>query len=81
MDSASDQIRPGERQVQLADGREVSSCSEEWRAECEARTVLGWPREQRQAFYVSVAKKRGEEAARKLINDVKRLHAATRGAA
>lgn len=32
-------LNPGERMVTLIDGREVSNYSEEWRFECEARTV------------------------------------------
>lgn len=32
--------RPGERTVTLADGREVSNYSEEWRHECECRWLL-----------------------------------------
>ena len=36
-------MRPGERTVTLADGRQVSSWSEDWRHECEARFILAMP--------------------------------------
>lgn len=40
-----------ERLVTLLDGRQVSSWSEEWRHECEARTILAMPSlRQRRAF-------------------------------
>ena len=44
--------------------------SEAHRARCEARTVMRWPEMERKAYYVMVAEKRGEEAARKLTLDV-----------
>lgn len=37
---------------------------------CEAREVMRWPSEKRRNYYVMVAEKRGEEAARKLTRDV-----------
>jgi hypothetical protein len=45
--------------------------SEEWRRVCEARKVLKWPAEKRQAYYEAVAEARGEEAAMQLVADVK----------
>lgn len=49
--------------VTLADGRQVDSGSEEWRAECEARRVLGMPtKAHRHAYLHAVAKRRGQEA-------------------
>lgn len=57
-------IRPGEQQVTLHDGRSVSSYSEEWRAECEARAVLNMPTRMDRARYLGlVARRRGPAAA------------------
>ena len=72
-------MRPGERTVRLADGREVSNFSEEWRAECEAREVLGWPKAKRLEHYAECAKKRGKAAAERLRANVVRLYHATKG--
>ena len=74
-------MRLGERMVQLVDGTEVSNYSEAWRAECEARTVLAMPREQRLAHYEGCAKRRGHEAALQLRDAVRRLYELTRGQA
>jgi hypothetical protein len=42
---------PKVNMVRLVDGNEVDSCSEAWRAECEARVILGWePIQQREFF-------------------------------
>lgn len=46
--------------------------SEQYRAQCEARVVMRWPKEKRQAYYRQVAKTRGEAAARALIAAVRR---------
>lgn len=40
---ACGQVHSGARIVALADGTQVSSYSEEWRRECEARSVLRLP--------------------------------------
>lgn len=40
--------------------------SEQHRAECEARTVMRWPRAQRQDYYDKVKRARGEKAAKEL---------------
>lgn len=44
--------RPGERVVTLHDGRQVSNYSEEWRHECEARTVVMWKGLRRRQNYL-----------------------------
>jgi len=44
--------------------------SERHRAACEARTVMGWPREQRKEYYGRVTRARGEAAAKALAADV-----------
>ena len=44
--------------------------SEQHRAACEARTVMRWPRAQRQDYYGRVKKARGEKAARELAQNV-----------
>jgi Cdc6-like AAA superfamily ATPase len=51
------------RMAKLHDGREVDTRSEEWRAECEARRVLGMAsKSARHAYLANVAKRRGEDA-------------------
>lgn len=45
--------------------------SEQYRAQCEARVVMRWPKGKRQAYYQKVAKTRGEAAARALISAVR----------
>lgn len=53
--------------VTLHDGRQVDSSSEDWRAECEARTVLRMPgKPARRAYLAAVEKRRGVEAADRL---------------
>lgn len=52
--------------VTLADGRQVHSDSEEWRAECEARHILAMSMGQRAEFFVTLQAKRGEAAAKAL---------------
>lgn len=59
------------RRIQLMCGRhpcEKPSCthSEAHRSDCEARTVMQWTKQQRNAFYALVRKARGEAAARDL---------------
>jgi hypothetical protein len=46
--------------------------SEQYRAQCEARVVMRWEKDRRQAYYQKVAKTRGEAAARALIAVVRR---------
>ncbi|WOH61934.1 hypothetical protein [Bradyrhizobium sp. BWC-3-1] len=55
------------------DGRTVDGSSEEWRHECEARTVLRMPTSERQAFINLVGKRRGDEAMNQLRNTVQRM--------
>jgi hypothetical protein len=50
----------------------MDTYSEEFRHQCEVRTVLAWPASQRKAFIELVAKKRGPEAAQQLHNAVYR---------
>lgn len=53
--------------VTLADGRQVLSDSEEWRAECEARHILNLPTKvARVALLDGIEKKRGPEARKAL---------------
>lgn len=52
--------------VTLYDGTIVDSCSEAWRAEAEARTVLGMDLIKRAEFLKGVEAKRGPDAARAL---------------
>lgn len=44
--------------------------------ECEARTVMRWPQAKRAEFYADVKKRRGEAAAKELIEEVKKQWAA-----
>ena len=63
-----------ERLVTLADGKQVPSHHEDWRMECEARHILSLPREQRQPYIDSCARKRGEKAAQDLRQATIKLH-------
>ena len=47
--------------------------SEAWRHECEARTVMTWPKAQRVEFYRKIAEKRGQDAAQRLVDKVREL--------
>jgi hypothetical protein len=49
--------------VTLHDGREVSSDSEEWRLECEAKALLRLELNTRRAELEALEKKRGKAAA------------------
>ena len=44
---------------------------EKHRRECEARSVLRWPREKRTEYYADVKKRRGNAAAQELIRAVR----------
>lgn len=69
---------PDARRVTLLDGREVCSWCEEWRHECEARTVLNFPSLRMRQEYLygkmsrwgertgGVKQKRGEQALKRL---------------
>ncbi len=60
-------VHPGAREVRLIDGRLVSSFSEEWRHECEARSILDIPGvHARQAHLSKIADKRGQKIADRL---------------
>ena len=54
--------------VTLRDGRGVSSNSEAWRLECEARTIL--KRRDRKEYLEKVRQKRGVDAAVELRNEM-----------
>jgi len=54
--------------VTLRDGRIVSSSSEVWRLECEARTIL--KRKDRKEYLEKVRQKRGVDAAVDLRNEM-----------
>jgi hypothetical protein len=59
-------------QVTLIDGRVVSSWSEEWRAETEARAICNMPTLwDRQQFLIAAEKRRGKEAAEQLRQRVR----------
>lgn len=58
--------------VTLIDGRVVDDYSEEWRAECEARSVCKMRTKRERAAYCDrVQARRGFDAASKLIADVR----------
>lgn len=72
-------MRPGDRQVKLIDGREVSNYSPEWRAECEARHVLTMPSIQaRREYLAAIRKKRGDAAGQQLEDLVRAVWAHNR---
>lgn len=52
--------------VTLADGRQVPSDSEAWRAECEARAMLAIPHDDRADAFELIERKRGPDAVRQL---------------
>ena len=54
--------------VTLRDGRSIGSSSEEWRLECEARTIL--KRRDRKEYLEKVRQKRGVDAAVELRNEM-----------
>ena len=57
----------GNQSVRLVDGTEVGRASEEWRHECEARSVAHMPSTQQRREYVdAVTRKRGAEAGKAL---------------
>ena len=65
----------------LIDGRQVSSASEEWRHECEARYIPGLPsREARQGYLAFVRGRRGPEAGKALEELAMRIYTANRAA-
>lgn len=45
--------------------------SEEWRAQCEARSVMRRPKEERAAYYADVKRYRGEKGLQDLIERVR----------
>lgn len=53
--------------VELADGREVLSDSEEWRAECEARYILNLPNKPARHEQLDKIEKRRGAAARQAL--------------
>ena len=72
--------------VSLYDGRVVDSYSEEWRAECEARSILAMPLHKRQQFLFGkpdrfnkmaggLEQKRSPEAFAAILDLIRRLHA------
>ncbi len=73
-------VHPDAREVQLVDGRTVSSYSEEWREECDARSVLNLPNlQRRQSHLYRLEKTRGKVVAdriRKLMLDLWNAHQA-----
>lgn len=64
------------RIVTLRDGRQVSSHSEEWRHECEARSVCRLPTVQkRRAYLKRVGEIRGENARKALEVEIRAIWA------
>lgn len=58
----------------LHDGREVDSSSEEWRHECEARSIMAIKTlAERRAFLDGVEARRGKDAADRLRATIKAL--------
>lgn len=64
--------------VTLVTGKTVSSISEEWRLECEARHLLKMPLEQRREALSVREVKRGKEAIDKLRKAMIEVHEASR---
>lgn len=48
--------------------------SPDFRRECEAREIMKWELQKRQAHYAAIREKRGELAAKELINEVKKQY-------
>lgn len=66
--------------VTLIDGREVSSDSEAWRHECEARAIAALPTlAERRAWLGDIERRRGKPAADALRNTMSALWAARQG--
>jgi hypothetical protein len=65
-------MRPGDRQVALVDGRQVSNYSEDWRAECEARHVLAMANVHLRRIYLADVRKRRGDVAGKQLEDLVR---------
>ncbi len=59
--------------VQTYDGRTIDSSSEEWRAHCEATTMLSWPLHNRRVHMQGVLAKRGAEGHRELENLIHKI--------
>lgn len=59
--------------VTLADGQQVPSDSELWRAECEARALLAIPHEERADVLERIEQKRGAEAKRRLKDTMREV--------
>lgn len=69
----------GPQPVELHDGRQVDSFSEEWRAECEARRVVRMrSRGDRLGYLARVEERRGVAARKRLERDVLDLWNAAR---
>lgn len=50
------------------------NCSEDFRRECEARTIMKRTHDQRIAYYTAIRRIRGPQAADELITEVKRQY-------
>lgn len=58
----------------LLDGTEVTSDSEAWRHECEARQVINWPSIHKRREYLNlIGEKRGLDARKRLENTIRQL--------
>ena len=68
------------RTATLHDGREVDTGSEQWRAECEARSVLAMPSiHQRREYLAGILKFRGQAGHDELANLVRKIWQHNRG--
>lgn len=77
--------------VTLQDGHQVPSDSEEWRHECEARTIIGLPGTAARGAFLrgkldaqgklrgGILEKRGEDEVERLERTIKRIRYADRG--
>lgn len=73
-------MNPQQRLVTLADGREVSSTSEEWRVQCLAKEVLRMPFEALGPWLADHAKAHGHQVTESVKASMIALHRASRSA-
>lgn len=58
----------------LISGHQVDNYSEEWREECEARSIVNMPTiQQRRDYLAYIRKNRGEDSANRLENIVREI--------
>lgn len=65
---------PRPKTASLVDGRQVCTWCEDWRHECEARSILAMPHvDARRAYLAAVGKRRGLKAQQALEESVREL--------